>query len=194
VTCPGASGPAQLLPEAVGYAVRAARQAVPRLMGQPTPCQGWDLRMLLRHCAESLAALQEAIATGHVSLAPGTEDAAVAADPVAAFRSRAAGLLRAYDAAATRNPFISIAGHCLPLDLAVSAGALEIAMHGWDISRACGQREPVPCGLAARLLDISALLVPLRGRAPLFAAPVSTGPAGCHSDRLAAWLGRDPAA
>jgi uncharacterized protein (TIGR03086 family) len=178
----------------VGYALRAAGPATPALMCRSTPCQGWDLRMLLRHAAESLAALREGITAGRVGLHAGPECPTVLADPAAEFRTRAVALLGACDGAAGRHSLISVAGRCLPLSLAAGVGALEIAVHGWDISRACGPREPIPGPLATRLLELAPLLVPRDGREPLFAAPVAVDPGEELSDRLAGWLGRDPAA
>jgi uncharacterized protein (TIGR03086 family) len=188
----GIQGPG-LLAAAVGYALRAAGPVTPQLLCCPTPCQGWDLRMLLRHGAESLAALAEAITAGQVGLCAGPESAEVLADPAAEFRSRAAALLSACGGE-PGHPLISIAGRCLPLGLAAGVGALEIAVHGWDISRACGSREPIPVPLATELLELSSLLVPRDGRDPLFAAPVTVEPGSELSDQLTAWLGRDPAA
>lgn len=195
MTRPEVGAPAWgLLAVAVGYALRAAGPAAPELMSRPTPCQGWDLGMLLRHAAESLAALREGVCAGQVGLHAGPESAEVLGDPAAEFRTRAVALLGACDGAAGPYPPISVAGRCLPLGLAAGVGALEMAVHGWDISRACGLREPIPAPLATRLLEISPLLVPRDGRDPLFAAPVPLGAGRCLSDRLAAWLGRDPAA
>jgi uncharacterized protein (TIGR03086 family) len=73
-----------------------------------------------------------------------------------------------------------------------AAAALEVAVHGWDISRACGQRQPIPRALATALLVIAPVLVPRTGRHPLFAAPVTVPAMAGPSDRLAAFLGRTP--
>ena len=73
-----------------------------------------------------------------------------------------------------------------------AAGAVEVAVHGWDISRACGQRQPIPRVLATDLLVIAPVLVPGTGRHPLFAAPVTVAATATPSDRLAAFLGRTP--
>jgi len=211
---PGAGG---LLAAALEYALRAAAPAGPGLLARPTPCRGWDLSMLLRHVAESLGVLQEGLTSRRIALHPGPEDTAVIADPLTAFRARAARLLatsRAQDgapghgadgperhghpvnglcrAAALTHGVILIGGHWLPRDIAAGAGALEVAMHGWDIALACGQPEPIPVPLAARLLQLSPLLVPAAGRAPLFAEPVPIPAAAGPSDQLAAFLGRVP--
>jgi uncharacterized protein (TIGR03083 family) len=210
---PGTGG---LLSAALEYALQAAAPAGPWLLARPTPCRDWDLRMLLRHVAESLAVLQEGLTSRRIALHPGPEDAAVTADPLAAFRDRAARLLAAslaHDggpgdgtgperhghpvnglcrAAALAHGVILIGGHWLPGDIAAGAGALEVAMHGWDIALACGRPEPIPGPLAARLLQLSPLLVPAGGRAPLFAEPVPVPAAAGPSDQLAAFLGRPP--
>jgi hypothetical protein len=66
-----------------------------------------------------------------------------------------------------------------------ATAALEVAVHGWDISRACGQRQPIPRALATDLLVIAPVLVPRAGRHPLFAAPVTLAATASPSDRLA---------
>jgi uncharacterized protein (TIGR03086 family) len=75
-----------------------------------------------------------------------------------------------------------------------AAGATEIAVHGWDIARACGQRRDIPAALAGPLLAASSLVVDVAPRRGLFAAPVPVPPEAGPSDRLLAYLGRDPAA
>ena len=220
---PAGPGPAAggLLAGALEYALQASAPAGPGMLARPTPCRGWDLRMLLRHVAESLAVLQEGLTSRRIALHPGPEDAAVTADPLAAFRDRAARLLATSRAEAGRpghgagygadgpeqhghpvnglcraaaltHGVILIGGHWLPGDIAAGAGALEVAMHGWDIALACGRPEPIPGALAARLLQLGPLLVPAAGRAPLFAEPVPVPIAAGPSDQLAAFLGRPP--
>jgi uncharacterized protein (TIGR03086 family) len=71
-------------------------------------------------------------------------------------------------------------------------GVIEITVHGWDISVACGARRPVPPGLAAALLPVAPVLIPRATRAGLFADPVPVPEAACPGDRLVAFLGRLP--
>jgi uncharacterized protein (TIGR03086 family) len=188
----GRAAEAGLLEPAIGYALAAVQAVTPDLLPRPTPCRCWDLRMLLRHASESLAALCEGAGAGRVGLRPGADDAA--ADPVRAFRQRAGLLLGTWTAAGGGPEVIAIADLCLPAGILAAAGALEIAVHGWDVSRACGQRRPIPAPLAADLLEVAPMLVPALGRHPLFAAPVPVAPMADPSDRLAAFLGRTPQA
>src|SRR6266851_398423 len=72
---------AQLLEPSIGYALGVALAVTPELLSRPTPCPEWDLRMLLRHACESLAAFGEGIKTGRVGLDPAAQDGDLAADP-----------------------------------------------------------------------------------------------------------------
>ena len=90
------------------------------------------------------------------------------------------------------SEIIAIADRRLSLGMMTGVGALEMAVHGWDLSRACGRCQPIPGALAAGLLDISPLLVPRAGRAPLFGPPVIVPPTATPSDQLVAYLGRVP--
>ena len=190
----GITGGIGLLEPAVGYALAAAAAVTPGLLSRPTPCRGWDLRMLLRHASESLAAIYEGIDAGCIDLYPPGEDADVASDPAWAFRCRARRLLDACTSPGRQFEVVHIADGLLAASAMAGAGALEIAVHGWDISRACEHSQPIPRALAARLLTIAPLLVPSTDRDPLFAAPVSLPPEAGPSDRLAAFLGRNPQA
>jgi uncharacterized protein (TIGR03086 family) len=78
--------------------------------------------------------------------------------------------------------------------MVAAAGAIEIAVHGWDISAACGAHQPVPPRLAAALLPLAPLLIPRASRPGLFADPVPVPETACPGDRLVAFLGRRPAA
>jgi uncharacterized protein (TIGR03086 family) len=185
----GRADQAGLLESAIRYALSTVQAVTPDLLSRPTPCRGWDLRMLLRHACESLAALREGADAGRVGLLP-SGDACGAADPVHVFRERAGLLLGARAAPPRPRPAIVIADYPLPPDIVAATGALEIAVHGWDVSRTCGQRRPIPGALAADLLAVAPMLVPGHGRYPLFAAPVAVAPTASPSDRLAAFLGR----
>ncbi|HEX4094646.1 MAG TPA: TIGR03086 family metal-binding protein [Trebonia sp.] len=183
---------ARLLEPAISYALGVTLAVTPELLSRPTPCGDWDLRMLLRHACESLAAFGEAINAGRVGLDPAGEDGALAADPARAFRDRAGQLLDAWTGPGRQRQVVEIAGCPLAASVMAAAAALEIAVHGWDMSRACGQRQPVPRALAIDLLAVAPALVPRTGRHPLFAAPVTVAATAGPSDRLAALLGRSP--
>jgi len=181
-----------LLEQAISYAGRSVLDVTPALLPRPTPCRGWNLDMLLRHASESLAALHDATATGQVALIPAAPDRHPAADPARTFRDQAGRLLAARATVGPRPRVPDIGDLPLPAITIECAGAIEIAVHGWDISQACGRNRPIPDALAVSLLAIAPLLVPETGRHPLFSPPV---PVTAHvglGDRLVAYLGRQP--
>jgi uncharacterized protein (TIGR03086 family) len=157
---------ARLLEPSISYALGAVLAVTPELLPRPTPCRGWDLRMLLRHASESLTAFGQGIETGRVGLDPAAEDGDLAAAPARAFRDRAGQLLDAWTSPGHQRQVIEIAGCPLAASVMAAAAALEVAVHGWDISRACGQRQPIPRALATSLLAIAPVLVPRAGRPP----------------------------
>lgn len=184
---------AGLLERAIIYATRSALDVTPALLPRPTPCRGWNLDMLLRHASESLTALHDGTVTSHIALIPAAPDPA--ADPAQTFRDRAGRLLAAQAAAAAAGrQALDIGDLPLPAMAMQCAGAIEIAVHGWDISQACGQHLPIPDALAASLLAIAPLLIPQSGRHPLFSPPVVPSAQASPGDRLIAYLGRRPAA
>jgi hypothetical protein len=101
-------------------------------------------------------------------------------------------LLDAWTGPGHQRQVVEIAGCPLAANVMAGAAALEVAVHGWDISLACAQRQPIPRALATGLLAIAPVLVPRTGRHPLFAAPVTVAATAGPSDRLAAFLGRSP--
>ena len=181
-----------LLEPSISYAVGVVLAVPPERLSYATPCRDWDLRKLLRHACESLAAFGEGIETGRVGLGPGAPDEVLAADPARAFRDRARQLLAAWTDPGYRQQVIDIAGCPLAAGVMAATAALEVAVHGWDVSRACGQRQPIPRALAVDLLAIAPVLVPPADRHPLFAAPVPVAATADPSDQLVAFLGRSP--
>jgi uncharacterized protein (TIGR03086 family) len=198
---------ASLLEQSAGYAMGAVGRVAPEFLSRPTPCAGWDLRMLLDHASESLAAVHEGLTEGQVALI--ADGDIRPADPVRVFRDRVCLVLRASAATGCadtacadggcagegcaggneRAP-IAIADRSVPASVVIAMAAIEIAVHGWDVSQACGQCLPIPHALAADLLELSVLLVPRAGRYPLFGPPVPVPRTASPSDRLAAFLGR----
>ena len=87
---------------------------------------------------------------------------------------------------------IAIGDRELTTSMVAVAGAIEIAVHGWDIAAACGVRRPVPADLAAALLPIAPLLITPSTRPGLFADPVPVSRLAAPGDKLAAFLGRQP--
>ena len=194
------SGATGLLAGAISYALSVCALVGPGEMALPTPCAEWDVGMLLGHLGDSMADLEAAIRAGHLDLDRPADRAGATrppGDPVEMLRDRAAQLLCASYCYAGPEQLVAVGGLPLPAGLVACTGAVEIAVHGWDVSAARGRAghggaRPIPAALATRMLWLCPLLV--EGREGLFAAPVEVTAQATPGDRLVGYLGRDPAA
>lgn len=197
-----------LLERALAYTrgtLTSAARADPAL---PTPCMAWDLGDLLLHLHESLGALEEAGRVGRVAvdlpapapLSPAPAGSPILAPVVRALRQQADRLLTAWTLHAG-DRLVSIAGSPLRAGVLAAAGALEIAVHGWDVAaaaRPAGAPPPdLPAGLAADLTAYLPLLVQPADRPTRFARAVALAPGGGTGGTTAgavllAATGRDP--
>jgi uncharacterized protein (TIGR03086 family) len=182
-------GGTALLERAVGYTLGSLRLVESWLLDRPTPCAEWDLRALLAHLNDSLTALHEAADLGSVGLGGGRVDVDVRVDPVAALRSRACGLVGAWTKQVV-SEVVSVGGCPVPSGYVTGAGAVEVAVHGWDIAEACGHHRPIPTRLAEELLELCYVVVLSEDRPTRFAAPVDVSPWSSADHRLLAYVGR----
>jgi uncharacterized protein (TIGR03086 family) len=173
-----------LLERAIGYVLGALGAVTPANLDAPTPCHAWNLGALLAHLDESLLALHEA-ASGHVGLAP-----ARPFGDVATVRTHASRLLGAWAGSTRTGVTIGDAG--LTAGILTCTGAVEIAVHGWDVAAATGRHHPLPAALAEDLLDLAPFLVSDVDRPARFADPVPVPAHATAGVRLIAFLGRCP--
>lgn len=181
----------ELLESAVSYALADAALGCPQLLQGPTPCRGWTLAMLLDHLSDSIGVLQSAI-TGDGGAEVSSGYLELEHCPVARLRGQAARMLSAFAGAGPAERRVAIWDRELTVSMVAVIGAIEITVHGWDISVACGARRPVPPGLAAVLLPIAPLLITPGIRPGLFADPVRLPSPASPGDQLIAFLGRQP--
>ena len=197
------SGATGLLAGAISYMLGVCVLVGPGEMALPTPCADWDLGMLLAHLSDSMAGLETAIRTGYLDLEHPPDRAA--GEPLEILRDRAAELLWAAYSYSGPEQFVAVGGLPVPAGLVACTGAVEIAVHGWDVSAArgrgsrggagcggagCGGVRPIPAGLATRMLRLGPLIV--AGREGLFAVPVDVPAQANPGDRLVGYLGRRP--
>jgi uncharacterized protein (TIGR03086 family) len=180
-------GGVELLERAIGYTRGCLGLVTPALMREPTPCRGWDLEALLMHMADSLESLHEAGAVRRVWVGVSSEEPA---DLVEAIRARACLLLADWSVPDGRRGDVIIEDRPVTAPVLTSAGALEVAVHGWDLATACGVRRPLPDSLASDLLRVAPLLVVDADRPGRFAPPLDPPAGASAGERLLAFLGR----
>ena len=85
---------------------------------------------------------------------------------------------------------VTIGDAGLPAGILAVAGAVEVAVHGWDVGQACGADRPIPSALAAALLGPALLFVDDGDRPHRFGPAVAVRRAAGPGERLLAHLGR----
>lgn len=181
-----------LLEDSVSFAIEAVRRVPADRLLAPTPCQDWALLDLLVHATDSLSVIAECMrgARIHPEPVPVGDPRTVAPD----FCDQAGVVLERL----RRDGELSLADPVeigdLPMcaDVLAETIALEMAVHGWDVERACGLRRPIPAPLAAGLLDASRRVVTENLRPMLFGPAIAPRAGAGPGERLVAFLGRDP--
>ncbi|MCC5479226.1 TIGR03086 family metal-binding protein [Streptomyces barringtoniae] len=160
--------------------------------GGPTPCSEWTVRQVLNHTRIDQQAYGLALTAGRPGEDPFQPADALYGDAVAELDKVLDAVADAYaglpaDAGSVPTPLGP-----LPLPLAAGAGALDAAVHAWDIAAATGQNRPITPALAAALRPTADQLVPrLRGYG-VFAPALTSDEPRDETAALLAFLGRDP--
>ena len=168
----------------------------PDQAGAPTPCTEWDVRDLLNHIIGTLW-LSEALLSDRAArhpMAPGGLPGTDLADPdpAAAYAEASAAALTAASVGDTLTRVHPTPLGDMPGPALAGFTTLDIAVHGWDLARATGQRAALDDTLAAHVLAFAEQAVTHETRAPRI-GPAVPVPAGAPlTDRLVAFLGRQP--
>ncbi|GAA3868495.1 maleylpyruvate isomerase family mycothiol-dependent enzyme [Saccharothrix violaceirubra] len=177
-----------LLERATRYAREVTAQVRYPQLTRPTPCEGWDLWRLLWHVNETVVALREAVESSRVFPEPAPLDPDRADDVLSTFDRESALLLEAWDESADEAT-VAVGRHSVHGIVLANTGALELAVHGWDIARSCDLPAVIPADLATDLLRLAHAVVPIPRR-PQFGPEILCPEQARAGDRLVAFLGR----
>ena len=183
--------PVAVLDSAIAWSHSCLQPARTRPLSLPTPCTGWDLGQLLLHMDESLVAIAEAAELGHVEVVP-HQPPPGAAQLVDRVVQRACRTRAAWHHRLTSAP-VGVGDLRLGRDTVVLVGALEIAVHGWDVAAATSQGRRLPENLAVRLYDVALAVVTPHERGRRFGPGVPVPSSAPTGTRLLAHLGRTEA-
>lgn len=172
-----------------GCAIAGVR---PDQLGDPTPCEGYDVRGMLAHL-RLVAARVDHIGRGIDPMA--VDEAAFTALDWAVEWERVGASIDAGWA----DDAVLAAVVALPWATMPGAGALrmytsELLTHLWDLATATGQQPDYPTATVEASLALMQQFLPADARVEHvpFGAVVPTGPDAAAIERLAAWTGRDP--
>jgi uncharacterized protein (TIGR03086 family) len=176
--------PVALLERSLDYALVGLSAVEPSMLHCRTPCREWDLRDLLRHLTESMLTLSD--------LLGGSAGEVGGSGPVADATDTALDLRRTVTSidADIIDSMATIGGLPVPRHMIVLTGALEVAVHGWDVGQVCERSGLMPAQLAQGLLLHAALVLDSTARPDLFADPTVAAPGATAAEQLPALAGR----
>jgi uncharacterized protein (TIGR03086 family) len=188
---------------AVVASVDTVANVTPNDLRRPTPCDGWDLGLLLAHMTVQHRGFAAA-ARGH-GADPARWDTAtvadaVAVDPAGAYAAAAADVLDAFADDAVLAASFALpefgASAVFPGAQAIGFHFVDYVVHGWDVARAVEAPFTLPDDVITAVLPLI-FAVPdgeLR-TAPgsPFAPAIASGQAVSDLDRALLHLGRSPA-
>jgi uncharacterized protein (TIGR03086 family) len=157
-----------------------------------TPCPAWDLATLASHVVFDLEQFTTAAQGGRPDWTrpvPHRPDGWSAA-----FRTGAAGLLAAWNAAGPLDELVTVSMGEVPRSFLVNQQLVEFVVHAWDIDQATGHSgqfddEPAAAGLAwARTV----LQPSMRGEGKAFGVEVPAPDGASPTVALVAFSGRNP--
>lgn len=181
----------EVLEQAHAY-LREVVAAVPReAWGGPTPCSEWTVRQVLNHARIDQHAYALVLAADRPGEDPFQPADALHGDPVAELDEVLDAVADAYARLSAAESVPTPLGP-LPLSLAAGAGALDAAVHAWDIAVATGQDRPLAPALAAGLRPAAGHLVPRLREYGVFAPALTPDGPLDEAAALLAFLGRSP--
>jgi uncharacterized protein (TIGR03086 family) len=165
-------------------------------LAAPTPCTEWNVGALLNHMIGSLwlcADLFADRAPRHAT-APGGLPAAdlVGGDPASAYAEASAAALTSARVGDTLTRTHATPFGDMPGPVLAGFTALDVVVHGWDLAKATGQTIDLDAELAAHVLAFAEQAITDDNREPRIGPAVPVGADAPVTDRLVAFLGRQP--
>ncbi|GGN57334.1 hypothetical protein GCM10011579_019460 [Streptomyces albiflavescens] len=183
-----------LLTRAHAYLSEVVAAVPEEAWGFPAPCSHWTVRQVLNHARLDQQAYGAAITgVGRPGSDPFQPADLLDADAQAVLDKVLRDVADAYAPLPADAEEVATPLGPLPLRIAAAAGAMDAAVHAWDIAVATGQDVPLDEELAEGIWVAAERLVDhLRNSFGVFAPAREVTEDYSRADSLLAFLGRDP--
>ncbi|MFE9876163.1 TIGR03086 family metal-binding protein [Streptomyces sp. NPDC005784] len=179
--------------ECAAEAARVARGVTAERLSEPSHCTDWDVRALVNHWV-----LYTSHGLEHRALRKQLPEELTARDFTAepgwagAYAEQLDRAVAAWDDPAVWDGEVDLGTAKMPAADIASMIVKELALHGWDVAAATGQRFDVSDGAARFVLDVVDTHAELYRRYDGFAEPVDVPDDAPAFERALAHSGRDP--
>lgn len=185
-------GIGELLGRAVDGALPVVREIPDGALAGPTPCAEYDVKDLVNHLFHVVVEFRKLAAKGSVDFTRTPDRVGEGADWRERFARAAQALVAAWSVPGAEE---GTAGTMdMPARTLGSMALLDVTVHGWELARATGQREPsADPAVVAELTGQVAGLAPTARAMGMFGEPVAVAEGAPEFERLLGVTGRDPA-
>jgi uncharacterized protein (TIGR03086 family) len=161
--------------------------------GDPTPCGDWNVRDLLNHIIGGCISVAAGATGKRVGFSEGPDH--VAQDHVAAYKRASTDALAAFRAPGALDRTFTLRTGDTPGSVALGLAVADAVVHGWDLAKATGQDGTFDDEVTGALYAMTTQMMAPKGpypRGSSFGDPVEVADDAPLTDRLVAYLGRDP--
>ena len=157
----------------------------PDQLGNPTPCEEWDVRAVIDHLISN--ARWFAAAMGRPERDDQTPDSG---DLEAIYRAAVQEVLLAMQADGASEVVLKTGLGEMPAGMMVTIGMTDNLLHGWDLAVATGQDATLDPDLVAATTAFVQPAVESGLTSSVYAPPLTVGPNASAQEKLIALVGR----
>lgn len=180
----------KLLEQVVSEAQRVVDGVKPPQLGDPTPCEEFDVRQLLNHLTVATTLITNGVHQQPIDTALLSQDL-LGGDPAGSFRERSKQLVEAWNEPGVLDGTVLMPFGETPADVGLSFSILEMYTHVCDAAVATNQEDALDSTVAANVEGIARQMPIDNFRIPgVFGAEVPCDEAEPAHRRLLSYLGR----
>lgn len=160
--------------------------------GLATPCAEWDVAALVDHLVEEHLWVPPLLGGHDLAAAGGIVESAkrtIGTDRGAAWDAAAVDSQRAFAEPGALDRQVALSRGQTPASDYITEMIADLTIHGWDLARAIGVREPLPRELVQFVYPLAERY---SGAEPYFAPAVEPPDGATEEERLIALSGRRP--
>ena len=184
--------PIALLEQVYDHAEGVLAQIGPDQHELPTPCTEWNVHELANHMIGGIHFIASAVA-GDELPAGDPPDFAASEDPAKELRMAAERSLAVWRTDGALDGTVDLGPVELPAQAALGINQVDTLTHSWDLCVALGIDRSIDPELAEAVLAIAQMVTTDENRGDRLAPAVPIADDAPAHDRLAAFLGRQPA-
>jgi len=184
--------PVTLLEQIYDHTEKVLAEIGPDQYELPTPCTEWNVREVVNHMIGAVHFMASTVA-GEELAAGDPPDFTASQRPAEELRAAADRSLAVWRADGALEGSVHLGPVELPARAALGINQLDVLTHSWDVAEAIGADRSMDPPVAEAVLAASQMIISDELRGDRFAPAVPIADDAPAHDRLAAFLGRQPA-